>query len=312
MPRRLAALLLPLLAAVGAADAANPHVWLDTDRGPLLIELDPARAPIASANFKRYVDDGFYNGMLFHRVVRNFIVQSGFLTDAGTFPQPRAPIQSELNNGLSNAPGTIAMALRDGNINTAQSDFFINVGNNPALDANFAVFGRVVFGQATLATINSVRTVDGEFPLRPPLIKRAVSSDGFPIMPLHTGSWFDPANSGRGISLEISNIAGSEEGPLMVAYWYDYFEGRQVWMNGAARFEYGATEVTLPLLISEGGQFGPAFDPGAVDFDQAFGSLTIRFDDCDSGTFSYQTKFGDGELPMVRITLPDGARCAGQ
>lgn len=313
MTHRFALLALSLLAAAGAAEAANPHVWFDTDRGPLVIELDPARAPNTSANFKRYVDDGFYNGLVFHRVINNFVVQAGAVTASGSNRLPTYPtIPSERNNGLKNVPGTISMALSGSNVNSGQAQFFINTATNAHLDADFTVFGRVVFGQATLQDIGSSITYANEMPFRPPLIKRAFSADGFPIMPLHTGSWFDPAKSGRGISLEISNVAGSEEGPLMVAYWYDYFEGRQVWMNGAARFSYGATEVTLPLLISQGGQFGAAFDPASVSFDQAFGSLTVRFDDCDSGTFSYQTKYGNGQLPMVRITLPDGQRCAGQ
>jgi len=303
-----------LLADIGNA-AAEPFVWLDTERGPIVLELDSVRAPGTTSHFRQIVDEGFFDGLVFHRTIPNFIIQSGRLDERGATRTrtPNPTVASETDNGLLNTPGTIAFALpgtsSGTNRNGGTTEFFINTGTSPHLDADFTVFGRVVYGMPTVDAIGNQVTYSNSVPYRPVLIRRAVNSDSFPIMPLHTGSWFDPANSGRGISLEMSTIAGGDGSPLMVAYWYDYADGKQIWMTGAAPFEYGASEVVLPMQISDGGQFGAAFDPEAVTFDEAFGTLTIRFSGCNAGEFSYDTKLGSGTLPMVRITIPDGEAC---
>jgi peptidyl-prolyl cis-trans isomerase A (cyclophilin A) len=100
-----------LLGAASTAPAQDTRVLLDTDRGPLLLELDTTRAPITSTNFLRYVDEGRYNGTLIQRVVPGFVVQGGgFREDLSSVPR-FDNIASERSNGLTHTPGTIAMAL---------------------------------------------------------------------------------------------------------------------------------------------------------------------------------------------------------
>jgi peptidyl-prolyl cis-trans isomerase A (cyclophilin A) len=319
-----------LLTAIGStALAATPHVWLDTDQGAIVLELDPVRAPLTATHFASVVDSGFFDGTVFHRTIPNFMIQGGWLDTRFQIKarNPNPTVASEANNGVPNTPGAIALAL--GSTSTGQvqrnsgtTQFFINTATNSHLDPDFTVFGRVVLGMPVVnaigngATMTSLLTSPqgsitlGDVPRRLPTIRRAVTSNGFPIMNLHTGAWFDPANAGRGFSVEIAHPAGAEQaGPVMVVYWYDFFEGRQVWMTGVAAFAYGASEVTVPLQVSEGGQFGPAFDPAQVESDTGFGSVTIRFDSCEQGHFSYQTRYGDGELQLARLTIPGGNTC---
>jgi peptidyl-prolyl cis-trans isomerase A (cyclophilin A) len=304
-----------LLLCTAISAHAEPHVWLDTDAGPILLKLDAERAPITTAHFRTIVGEGFYDGLIFHRTFPNFMIQGGRFDGAAAARTRAGTVPSERNNGLLNTPGKIAIALPSVNnqtqVNSGTTEFFINTTTNAHLDADFTAFGEVVFGMANVVAIGErLSNAQTGQPFRPALIRRAVNADGFPIMNLHTGAWYDPANSGRGFSVEIGHAAGGEDaGPLLIVYWYDYFEGRQVWMNGAMPFAYGATEVTLPLQITSGGEFGADFDPEAVESDPEFGSLTVRFPACDRGLFSYQTKFGSGELELQRLTIPGGDRC---
>lgn len=309
-------LVLALLAWSNLAAAQNTRVLLDTDRGPILLELDSVRAPITSTNFLRYVDDGVYSATLLHRVVKDFVVQGGGFKDTG-LPVSRYPtIASERNNGLLNVPGTIAMAL-SGNppaVNSASSDFFFNTGTNTSLNGNFTVFGRVVFGTKTLASINTTPIISGtEQPVRIPLIKRAVrvAADQFPILPIHTGTWYDPANSGKGFFIEVAQASGSETGPNVIVSWYDFYQGRQIWLVGIAPFAWGASSVEVPMQISEGGQFGSAFAPGQVTSNANWGRLTLRFTGCGAGSFSYTSSYGDGTIPVRSLTLPTNESCVG-
>jgi len=305
-----------LLLASALAQAQNPRVLLDTDRGPLLLELDATRAPGTSANFMAYVDGGRFDATLIQRVVPNFVIQGGAFRENGTAITRFPTIASERNNGLSNTPGTIAMALSGNppNVNSASSDFFINTGANTFLDPNFTVFGRVIWGLKNLQAINTTPTNAAiEQPLRIPLIKRAVrvAPDRFPILPLHSGTWYDPAKSGRGFLVEISQVSGSETGPLLVVSWYDYFEGEQIWMSGAAPYSWGASEVEVPMVITRGGQFGEAFEADQVIRDVDWGRLTVRFTDCDAGVFSYTSEYGNGSVSVISLTMPADASCAG-
>lgn len=316
MITRLWILALALGSACSVAAAQNPRVLLETDRGPLLLELDAERAPNTTTNFLRYVDEGRLDASLIHRVVRDFVIQGGGFLESGQPVAQFAAIASERNNGLLNVPGSIAMALSGNppNINSATSDFFINTGTNANLDANFTVFGRIVHGMGTLAAINQTPVFAGtEQPIRIPLLRRAVrvAPGEFPILPLHTGTWFDPQNTGKGFLIEVARVDGSESGPLMVVSWYDFHEGRQIWTIGAAPFSWGDSSVEVPMLISSGGQFGADFDPEAVVNDPAWGSLQMRFTGCDSASFSYATRFGSGTMPVRSLTLPTGEACAG-
>ncbi len=309
-------LALAMLAIGSLASAQNTRVLMDTDRGPLLVELDLVRAPNTSANFLRYVDSGAYNNSLLHRVSRNFVVQGGGFYENGAEIPRLAAVNSERGNGLLNIPGTIAMALT-GNppaVNSATSDFFFNTGTNTSLDPNFTVFGKVVFGLKTLQTLNITPLFTGsEQPIRIPLIKRAVRvpAGEFPVLPLHTGTWYDPANSGRGFLIEVAQVTGSETTPLMVVTWYDFFEGKQIWMIGTAPFAWGATSVEVPMQISTGAQFGAAFSPSQITANPNWGRLTIRFTGCSAGTFTYTSVYGNGSIPATSLTLPTNESCIG-
>lgn len=153
------ALLLP------AAHAANPQVELRTTMGTLVIELYPENAPKTVENFLQYVNDGFYNGTIFHRVMPGFMAQGGGFT-AGFQEKPaRAHIRNEAGNGLRNAVGTVAMA-RTKDPHSASAQFFINVAENDFLDFKspdengygYAVFGRVTSGMDVVDKMVKVAT----------------------------------------------------------------------------------------------------------------------------------------------------------
>lgn len=143
----------------------NPIVVMTTSMGVIEIELYPDKAPVTVNNFLGYVDRGFYNGTIFHRVIGNFMIQGGGFMSGLKEKQTMAPIKNEADNGLSNARGTIAMA-RTQYINSATSQFFINVVDNKFLDfknrtANgygYCVFGRVIRGMDVVDKIKAVPT----------------------------------------------------------------------------------------------------------------------------------------------------------
>ena len=145
-----------------------PQVTLATSMGTVVVELDPAKVQLTVDNFLAYVDSGFYNGTLFHRVINNFVAQGGGFTGVAngtlTAQTPlRATIALESNKGLRNLRGTLAMARGTVN-NTASSQFFFNSVDNAFLDYSsdaspgYAVFGKVVSGQAVLDAMNNVVT----------------------------------------------------------------------------------------------------------------------------------------------------------
>ncbi len=144
---------------------ANPKVVMQTSMGDIVIELYPQKAPKTVANFLQYVDEGFYNGTIFHRVIGGFMIQGGGFTEAFEKKETRAPIMNEADNGLRNTIGTIAMA-RTMDPHSATAQFFINVANNSNLDFRektprawgYAVFGRVVKGMEVVKAIKSVPT----------------------------------------------------------------------------------------------------------------------------------------------------------
>ncbi len=158
----LAALLL--IGAWGAAQAA-PQVLLETSEGNIRLELDPAAAPQTTENFLAYVDAGFYDGTLFHRVIPNFMIQGGGFTPEMQRKETRDPIQNEADNGLKNQRGTIAMA-RTGNPHSATAQFFVNLVDNGFLDHTgksgrgwgYCVFGQVVEGMEVVDRIAEVPT----------------------------------------------------------------------------------------------------------------------------------------------------------
>ena len=140
-------------------------VKLTTSQGPIVLELDEAKAPVSVDNFVKYVEAGTYNGTIFHRVIDGFMVQGGGFTKDMRQKPVQAPIKNEGANGLKNANYTVAMA-RTGVRDSATSQFFINVKDNAFLDYSgespqgwgYAVFGKVVEGQATVDKIKKVAT----------------------------------------------------------------------------------------------------------------------------------------------------------
>lgn len=138
------------------------YVVLETEKGDINLELDPNKAPITVNNFLKYVDDGFYDGTIFHRVMPNFMIQGGGFTADGVKKETRSPIELESKNGLSNTVGTIAMA-RGGSPNSATAQFFINVASNENIDyrpgfPGYAVFGRVTSGMDVVNEIRQLET----------------------------------------------------------------------------------------------------------------------------------------------------------
>ena len=162
---------------------AQQKVKLATSLGDIVIEVDAEKAPKSSANFLQYVKDGHYNGTVFHRVIPNFMIQGGGMTADMTEKPTRAPIPLESRNGLSNARGTVAMA-RTQDPNSATSQFFINVQDNPRLDAanardgnGYAVFGKVIAGMDVVDKIRAVPTASrgmhDDVPMAPVTINKA-------------------------------------------------------------------------------------------------------------------------------------------
>ena len=151
------------------APKAKPRVRIDTSYGPIVVELEPALAPVTVANFLQYVKDGFYAGTIFHRVIPGFMIQGGGLTADLTEKPARPPIQKEapqtFKAGLKNLRGTLAMA-RTSDPQSAASEFYINLVDNPSLDHRdyspegygYCVFGHVVSGMEVVDKIAKVRT----------------------------------------------------------------------------------------------------------------------------------------------------------
>ena len=140
----------------------NPVVLIKTSKGDIKVELDKEKAPISVENFLSYVNDGYYNGSIFHRVIKNFMIQGGGFTADMKQKPTKDPIKNEAKNGLSNAKGTLAMA-RTSVVDSATSQFFINLIDNKFLDHGtrdygYAVFGKVIEGMDVVDKIAIVPT----------------------------------------------------------------------------------------------------------------------------------------------------------
>lgn len=185
MKIRMLVVLSALLAGT-AALAADPQVEFKTTMGTITLELYPDKAPKTVENFLQYVKDGHYKGVIFHRVIPNFMIQTGGFSVDFVEKKTRAPIQNEANNGLKNDTGTIAMA-RTPNPNSASAQFFINLKNNEFLNHTaptpqgwgYAVFGKVVKGMDVVNKIAAVETGPGpvmphqDVPRKPVVIEDA-------------------------------------------------------------------------------------------------------------------------------------------
>ena len=185
------ACVLPAAAGQAAASQPNPAqakgdiVRLETSLGDIVIELNSAKAPITTANFKNYVKSGFYDGTIFHRVIRDFMIQGGGFTPEMKQKHTQAAIRNEADNRLDNKKYTVAMA-RTNDPHSATAQFFINVKDNPFLDHKapsgndwgYAVFGRVIQGMEVVDRIVKVKTGNRagqkDVPLEPVIITKAI------------------------------------------------------------------------------------------------------------------------------------------
>ena len=155
-------------------------IVMETSMGTMKIELFEDKAPITCENFLNYVRDGFYDGTIFHRVIPNFVLQGGGMTEGMREKQTGKPIKNEADNGLKNLRGTLSMA-RTQAVDSATSQFFINLRDNAFLDHGardfgYAVFARVVEGLDVMDAIAAVPTGSHGFhqdvPKEPVLITR--------------------------------------------------------------------------------------------------------------------------------------------
>ncbi len=173
------------IALLSASAVAGTLVKLQTNLGDIVVELNDEKAPKTVANFLGYVNDGFYNGTIFHRVIDGFMIQGGGFTESLQKKGTKAPIENEANNGLKNLKGTLAMARTDAP-HSATAQFFINVVNNNFLDYRspsprdwgYAVFGKVVQGMDVVDKIRKIPTGPGgpfpkDVPQAPVIIENA-------------------------------------------------------------------------------------------------------------------------------------------
>jgi len=179
---RILVTTLALLVSLAAA-AADPQVEIKTSLGDIVVELDPARAPLTVENFLQYVKARHYDGTLFHRVMPGFMIQGGGFTPDFQEKPTGKPVRNEASNGVPNTVGTIAMA-RTNEPHSATAQFFINVADNRMLNFRFptiegygyAVFGKVVKGMDVVDRIVKVPTGPGpaphqNVPVKPVIIK---------------------------------------------------------------------------------------------------------------------------------------------
>jgi len=165
MPRLIRALLpaLLLFAIAGHVQAEPVRVLMQTSKGAITLELDADKAPETVRNFLRYVDESFYDGTIFHRVIKNFMIQGGGFTPDMSQKKAHDPVKNEAKNGLKNERGTVAMA-RTSDPHSATAQFFINHKNNDFLDYpgqdgwGYTVFGKVTGGMDVVDAIAAVPT----------------------------------------------------------------------------------------------------------------------------------------------------------
>jgi cyclophilin family peptidyl-prolyl cis-trans isomerase len=156
-------------------------IRFETSLGDITIEMFEKEAPVTTANFLKYVDDGYFDGTIFHRVIPNFVIQGGGFTEDMAQKRTQPPIKNEADNGLKNARGTLSMA-RTSDINSATSQFFVNLKDNESLNharGNFgyAVFARVTGGMDVVDKIAEVETGrrrgHDDVPVEPVIVRTA-------------------------------------------------------------------------------------------------------------------------------------------
>ena len=179
---KIITLNLILLVSMSSFAKDSNTFLIETNRGDIIIEVYPEKAPKTVANFKKYVADEFYNGLIFHRVISNFMIQGGGFDKNMMQKQTNDPIINESNNGLKNKPYTLAMA-RTNDPNSATSQFFINLIDNSFLNytgkssskIGYCVFGSVIEGKDIVDKIGKLKTQtkngQGDVPIKKVVIK---------------------------------------------------------------------------------------------------------------------------------------------
>ena len=166
---------LTLLAAVACGKSNHPPATIETSLGTIRIELYRAEAPNTVENFVKLASQGFYNGLLFHRVIPSFMIQTGDPTGTGT-GGPGYTFEDEISPTLRHdGPGVVSMANAGPNTNGSQ--FFITLAATPWLDGHHAIFGRVLEGQTVVEAIAAVRRDGNDRPLTPVIMKRVKIED---------------------------------------------------------------------------------------------------------------------------------------
>jgi peptidyl-prolyl cis-trans isomerase B (cyclophilin B) len=167
------------------SEEKNPQVLMETSMGNIKIELFKEKAPITVRNFLSYVKEGYYDGLIFHRVISTFMIQGGGFDANMIQKKPKFAIKNEATNGLSNKNGTLAMA-RTNVVDSATSQFFINVADNTFLDHRgkspdqfgYAVFGQVIEGIEVVEAMKEVKTGNkgghSDVPLEPVIINSMI------------------------------------------------------------------------------------------------------------------------------------------
>jgi len=175
---------LMIMGSLSASAADNPRVKFTTNFGSFTVELYPDKAPITVKNFLMYVNSGYYNGTIFHRVIKGFMIQGGGLEPGLKDKNSRDPIKNEADNGLRNDTGTIAMA-RTSDPHSATDQFFVNTHDNDFLNFQarnakgwgYTVFGKVIEGMDTVNKIEFTPTYkDGpkqDVPIKDVIIEKA-------------------------------------------------------------------------------------------------------------------------------------------
>ena len=186
--KKIISILIVTLFCVAQASwggSTNPRVLLETSKGAITLELDSKAAPKSVENFLGYVQEGFYDGTTFHRVIKGFMIQGGGFTEDMRQKSTHAPIDNEADNGLQNKRGTVAMA-RTMDPHSATAQFFINTVDNSFLDHKgktssgwgYCVFGKVVEGMNVVDAIESMSTTSRagqrDVPTTPVIIERAI------------------------------------------------------------------------------------------------------------------------------------------
>jgi peptidyl-prolyl cis-trans isomerase A (cyclophilin A) len=170
MRKIIASLFMITSLITSAASFAGPKVEFKTTMGNFVVELDSVKAPKTTANFLNYVNSGFYNGTIFHRVIDGFMIQGGGFTPDLVQKPTNAPVVSEAQNGLKNDTYTIAMA-RTSDPDSATAQFFINVKDNEGLNYpnamgnGYTVFGKVISGTQTIDAIRKIPTMVAPAPI---------------------------------------------------------------------------------------------------------------------------------------------------